>query len=82
MLCDILACTPADLVITTAENAGVRAGWWISRSRDDRRAVAAAVWAGAATLSLHALRRDLLSRGSLRWSGPIRDSTDTGTGRN
>ncbi|MEU7769575.1 helix-turn-helix transcriptional regulator [Nocardia sp. NPDC049190] len=23
-LCDILACTPADLVITTAENAGVR----------------------------------------------------------
>lgn len=23
-LCDILACTPADLVVTTAENAGVR----------------------------------------------------------
>ncbi|GAB2451913.1 phosphatase PAP2 family protein [Nocardia tengchongensis] len=35
------------------------AGWWIARSRNDTRAVAAAVWAGAATLAALAVNQPI-----------------------
>jgi len=49
-------------------------GWWAARQRDDARAVAAAIWAGAATLIAVAVNQPIVN--AVAQARPYTDRTD------